>query len=54
MNERSIRTGGIRYNQIAVLEGLAEGEVIATAGVSFLRDGQRVTLLPESFGAPAR
>jgi hypothetical protein len=28
-----------------VLEGLAEGEIIATAGVPFLRDGQQVTLL---------
>ena len=42
-----VRTGGMVYNSIAVLEGLDEGSIIATAGVSFLRDGQRVTLLDE-------
>ncbi len=47
VHERPIRTGGIRDNDIAVLEGLSDGDVIATAGVSFLRDGQEVTLLDE-------
>ena len=47
MTRREIRQGGVRENAIAVLEGLEEGEIIATAGVSFLRDGQKVTLLDE-------
>ena len=47
VSKRPIRTGGVFYNDIVVLEGLAEGEIIATAGVSFLRDGQEVRLLDE-------
>jgi multidrug efflux pump subunit AcrA (membrane-fusion protein) len=42
-----VRTGGVGDNRIAVLEGLDENDVIATAGVSFLSDGQQVTLLDE-------
>jgi multidrug efflux pump subunit AcrA (membrane-fusion protein) len=44
-----IRPGGVRDNDVAVLEGLEEGTIIATAGVSFLYDGQQVTLLDERF-----
>jgi len=47
VNKRPILIGGVRDNEIAVLEGLEEGEIIATAGVPFLRDGQPVTLLDE-------
>ncbi len=49
-----IVTGGVRENEIAVLEGISAGDVIATAGVSFLRDGQEVTLLGKELmrGAP--
>lgn len=54
VSRRAIRTGGIRDNEIAVLDGLAEGEIIATAGVSFLRDGQTVTLLDERLSPMAR
>jgi RND family efflux transporter MFP subunit len=42
-----IQTGGVRDNDIAVLSGLEEGTIIATAGVSFLRDGQEVRLADE-------
>ncbi len=42
-----IRVGGVGSNSVAVLEGLEEGDIIATAGVSFLRDGQEVVLLDE-------
>jgi multidrug efflux pump subunit AcrA (membrane-fusion protein) len=45
VSKRPIRTGGVRDNDVAVLEGLEEGEIIATAGVPFLTDGQQVTLL---------
>ncbi|MGB0694325.1 MAG: efflux RND transporter periplasmic adaptor subunit [Rhodospirillaceae bacterium] len=34
-------------NKIAILEGVDVGDIIAIAGVSFLRDGQQVTLLAE-------
>jgi RND family efflux transporter MFP subunit len=47
VKKRPVRTGGLGGNDVAVLEGLEEGEIIATAGVSFLRDGEQVTLLDE-------
>jgi multidrug efflux pump subunit AcrA (membrane-fusion protein) len=47
VSKRSIRTGGVRDNDIAVLDGLTQGDIIATAGVTFLRDGQTVTLVDE-------
>jgi hypothetical protein len=37
----------VRDNDVAVLSGLEEGAIIATAGVSFLRDGQTVRLADE-------
>ncbi|MCZ6585628.1 MAG: efflux RND transporter periplasmic adaptor subunit, partial [Gammaproteobacteria bacterium] len=41
-----IRGGeGIADNLIEIVEGVAAGDIIAAAGVSFLRDGQRVKLL---------
>jgi multidrug efflux pump subunit AcrA (membrane-fusion protein) len=42
-----VQTGGVGDNSIAILEGLVEGQIIATAGVAFLNDGQQVTLLDE-------
>jgi RND family efflux transporter MFP subunit len=52
--KRSIRTGGVADNYLAVLEGLEEGDIIATAGVTFLSDGQQVTLLDERLGGSQR
>lgn len=49
-----IETGGIRDNDVAVLSGLKAGDIIATAGVSFLRDGQTVRLADERWGSRAR
>ena len=37
--------GGVRGNLIGITEGVAAGDVIAAAGVSLLRDGQRVKLM---------
>jgi multidrug efflux pump subunit AcrA (membrane-fusion protein) len=54
VHRKPIRTGGIRDNDIAVLSGLEEGDIIATAGVSFLRDGQTVRLGNAIWGTPAR
>ena len=36
---------GVRDNLVAIVEGVNAGDIIAAAGVSFLRDGQAVTLL---------
>jgi RND family efflux transporter MFP subunit len=49
VNNRPIRTVGVRDNDVAVEGGLEKGEIIATAGVSFLRDGQVVRLMSDSF-----
>tara|TARA_R110002110_G_scaffold7200_10_gene36542 strand:- start:9672 stop:10760 length:1089 start_codon:yes stop_codon:yes gene_type:complete len=38
---------GVSDNFIAVAEGVRAGDILAAAGVSFLRDGQRVKLLGE-------
>ena len=43
--EREISIGGIRENAVIVVEGLERGERVASAGVSFLRDGMQVKLL---------
>jgi multidrug efflux system membrane fusion protein len=45
VRETPITIGGTLDNSVAVLEGLENGAVIATAGVSFLHDGQAVKLL---------
>ncbi len=37
--------GDVRENHSIVREGLQAGDIIVTAGVSFLRDGQRVALM---------
>jgi RND family efflux transporter MFP subunit len=47
LKKTPIRTGGVGDNTVVVLEGLEADDIIATAGVSFLRDGQQVTLLDE-------
>ncbi len=44
----SVGRGEVRDNHMVVREGVRAGDVIVTAGVSFLRDGQKVTLLAEA------
>jgi RND family efflux transporter MFP subunit len=41
----TIRGGGVRDNRVVINEGIEAGDVIAVAGVSFLRDGQKVKLM---------
>ncbi len=48
VNKRYVQTEGLINNVIIVSEGLTEGEIIATAGVAFLRDGQTVNLLDKN------
>ena len=42
VTRRAVRIGGIRENMVIVTEGLAPGDRIAAAGVSFLREGMAV------------
>jgi len=44
---RDVLIGGVRENSILVISGLTAGEHVASAGVSFLTDGQSVTLLED-------
>ena len=50
VRKRPVRVTGMEDRYFEISEGLAEGEVVAIAGVHFLRDGLRVTLYDE--GAP--
>jgi len=45
VKEREIAVGGVRENAVIVVEGLSIGDQVASAGVSFLRDGMKVKLL---------
>ena len=47
VNKRQVQTENILDNQIFISQGLTSGEIIATAGVTFLRDGQTVSLLEQ-------
>ena len=47
VKRRVVTMGGIRENKFLIINGLEEGERVATAGVSFLRDGMTVKLLSE-------
>jgi hypothetical protein len=40
-----VQTENIFNNEVFISSGLYEGDIIATAGVAFLRDGQLVSLL---------
>jgi RND family efflux transporter MFP subunit len=42
VKKTAIETGTLRSNNIVVSKGLQAGDIIAAAGVSFLRDGQKV------------
>ena len=44
LQKRAIAVVNVRNNQLQVTGDLAEGEIIATGGVSFLHDGMRVEL----------
>lgn len=44
VKKTAIESGSIRGSNIVVNKGLKGGDIIAVAGVSFLRDGQRVRL----------
>jgi RND family efflux transporter MFP subunit len=52
VKKHAITVGGIRDNRLVVTEGVAAGDIVASAGVSYLTDGQRVKLLPPEEQAP--
>lgn len=45
VRKHGVRVGGIRENQLIVTEGVSPGDLVASAGVSYLSDGQKVKLL---------
>ncbi len=47
VNRRDVKIAGVRENAIIIVEGLELGERVASAGVSFLREGQKVKLLTD-------
>ena len=48
VKERDVLVAGVRGNSVIVVSGLSAGERVASAGVSFLRDGQKVKLLADT------
>jgi RND family efflux transporter MFP subunit len=46
VKKRAVTVGGVRDNRLVVTEGIAAGDILASAGVSYLSDGQKVKLLP--------
>ena len=46
VKKRDITLGGVRDNRLIVTGGLGAGDIVASAGVSYLTDGQKVKLLP--------
>ena len=45
VNQQEVQTENVLNNIAYISSGLKSGDIIAVAGVAFLRDGQRVTLL---------
>ena len=52
VEKRTITVGGIRDNRLVVVDGITPGDILASAGVSYLSDGQKVKLLPLEEEAP--
>jgi RND family efflux transporter MFP subunit len=52
VKKHAITAGGVRDNRLVVTDGIAAGDIVASAGVSYLTDGQKVKLLPLEEQAP--
>jgi len=52
VKKHTVTVGGVRDNRLVVTEGIAAGDMVASAGVSYLVDGQKVKLLPLEEQAP--
>ena len=46
VKRHAITVGGVRDNNLVVTSGLNTGDIVASAGVSYLFDQQKVKLLP--------
>lgn len=46
VRKHDITVGGVRDNRLIVIGGLGVGDIVASAGVSYLSDGQKVKLIP--------
>lgn len=47
VSRRQVTGGGVQDDQILIHDGVNAGDIVVIAGVSFLRDGQRVKLLEQ-------
>ena len=48
VTKTQVQTENIFKNEVIISSGLKQGDIIATAGVAFLRDGQQVSLVDNS------
>ena len=44
INQKKIRVGGLRGNELEVFDGLEPGDLVVTAGVTFCRDGMKAKI----------
>jgi membrane fusion protein (multidrug efflux system) len=42
VSRRAVQLGELTGNEVQILDGLAEGDLVAVSGVSHLRDGMQV------------
>ena len=52
--QQKVETGQRRNGDVEIVEGVAEGDVIATRGIQSLRDGSKVKILNGTAEAPGR
>ncbi len=52
VRKQAVQTRGIQGNDIVITEGIAPGDILVVAGVPFLRDGQKVKLMPADDATP--
>jgi multidrug efflux system membrane fusion protein len=48
VRKAAVQTKGIQGDEVVIVDGIASGDVLVVAGVPFLRDGQKVKLMPAS------
>ena len=48
VRKTAVETKGIQGNDVVIIGGIAPGDILVVAGVPFLRDGQKVKLMPTS------
>ncbi len=50
VTKRKVKLGPMKGDNVLITEGLKPNERIVTAGVHFLREGEKVRLMPDKFG----